>query len=239
MLDATEVAQMTEIARKMVNEAMQNLVRGTGGAMIPTPLVRPGVVGADAPPGGPVAVKADGDTSPITAVNATSGLIPSGTRVLISFLPPNGVFITGTFARAYPPIGVDYIAANQTTSSNTYTNLATTGPEVTIETGESAVVTISSWLANSTLGGGAAMSYDVSGATTKAAADDTAIQRSYAAAANTGIQASFVSYFGVDSPLGLLNPGINTFTAKYKRGAAGIGTSNFTDRFLIVQPFGD
>src|SRR4249919_3191349 len=124
MLDATEVAQMTEIARKMVNEAMQNLVRGTGGAMIPTPVTRPGTIGTDTDPGDSALVKADGDVTPIAAVNTTNGTIPSGTRVLISFIPPNGVFITGTFARAFTPISVDNVDPESSTSSDTLTDLA-------------------------------------------------------------------------------------------------------------------
>jgi hypothetical protein len=122
-------------------------------------------------------------------------------------------------------IKADLVSTQQTTTSGSYTNLATTGPTVTMRTGTSALVTVSSLMADTGIGASVYMSYAVSGSTTLAAADSRAL-RFDAAYANQTAQMSFQSY------LTTLVPGTNTFTAKYKEVG---GTGSFANRLLTVQ----
>ena len=118
------------------------------------------------------------------------------------------------------------VATSQTTTSTSYTDLATSGPAVTIQTGTKAFVTVSAHVNNSLQYGQGFVSFAVSGATTLAAADDVA----FAAAtplANIPNQASRVSY------LSALTAGSNVFTVKY-RVVSGTGT--FIYRYIIVEP---
>lgn len=109
------------------------------------------------------------------------------------------------------------------TSSTSYTDLATDGPEVTLVTGPSAFVFIRCALQNSTANAGINMSYAISGATTSAAADNRSIQLD-------GILAGEYWRMGAVSYVSL-TPGENTFTAKYKVGS---GNGIFSARFLAV-----
>lgn len=117
------------------------------------------------------------------------------------------------------------IFTTETTTSTAFTDLATVGPTITVTTGSNALICLSASIQNDGTGS-VRMAYDVSGATTQAAAD------------NRGI-----AHFGVANGGGVignpiwdpgLTPGINTFTAKY-RVASGTGT--FLSRRLAVIPF--
>src|SRR5690606_7794127 len=107
------------------------------------------------------------------------------------------------------------------------TNLTTAGPAVTVETGERALVLIGGIL-ESASDASAIMSFEVSGATTLSAADSRAASDAV----------------GVSTPLRLVNavyldsltPGVNVFTAKYRRSAAGSGSATFAGRTIIVIP---
>lgn len=127
--------------------------------------------------------------------------------------------------------GRDYIATAQTTTSTSYTNLATTGPTVTLTTGTKAIVNLFAGATNSNANSASAMSFAVSGATTIAASDAIGI-------AWDGIDDDADG--GVDevrkgvSVAVTLTAGSNTFTAKY---LAGSGTSTFQYRRLSVWCF--
>lgn len=114
-----------------------------------------------------------------------------------------------------------------TTTSTSYTStldLGSTGPALSITTGVAAIVLLSCALQNSTTNS-ARMAYDISGATTRAGAD------------NRGVSTFGVA--GSGSNLGIcvleqnLTPGVNTFTATYR--VAG-GTGTFNSRRLQVVP---
>jgi hypothetical protein len=109
------------------------------------------------------------------------------------------------------------VATAQTTSSATYTDLATSGPAVTVTTGTKALVIVSSAMRDT---GGTNntgyMSYAVSGATTVAATDASAI-----AFVSTSTTAGNIFRFSAASVV-TLTAGSNTFTAKYR-------TANVTD----------
>lgn len=121
------------------------------------------------------------------------------------------------------------ITTTQTTTSASYTNLATTGPSVTVTTGSSALILIAAGLSQNTLNGYASASYDVSGATSVSAGDDWAVTLR-AAVANQQITAGTA-----DFRTGL-TPGSNTFTMRYMAGSGG-GTATFFNRRIAVIPF--
>lgn len=121
--------------------------------------------------------------------------------------------------------GQAYVATDQSTTSDTFTDLATVGPQVTVTTGTSALLLATAEIYNTTTGG--VMGIAVSGATTRAAAEDyTSATSLIGTAANTII---------IVAELTGLTAGSNTFTCKYKRRGAA-GTPHFLERQLIVIP---
>lgn len=124
------------------------------------------------------------------------------------------------------------VATSQTTTSTSYTDLATVGPAVTVTIGSTgkALVTMHSAIANNTANLASCMGFAVSGATTIAASDPTCIGFTSAASA-VGIRA------GSTILLTGLTPGSTTFTAKYRMDP-GVGPAQFVDRRLAVTPLG-
>ena len=117
------------------------------------------------------------------------------------------------------------ISTSQTTSSGSYTDLATAGPAVTLTTGTKALVIINAGVTVGIADRGYA-SFAVSGATTIAASDAYAIyyegynpQRGSAA-----------------TRLTTLTAGSNTFTMKYRQ--TGGGTLTADNRTIIVIDLG-
>lgn len=118
------------------------------------------------------------------------------------------------------------VQTSQSTTSASYTDLATGGPAVTVLTGTKAIVTVGAQILSSLSGHAAMMSFAVSGATTLAAADANAAQ--YQAWANNAYgQLSFQVY------LTGLTAGSNTFTAKYRSDNAA-ATAQFAYRYISV-----
>jgi hypothetical protein len=117
------------------------------------------------------------------------------------------------------------VATYQSTTSTSYTDLATSGPAVTLTTGTKALVIITGLLEDFDSGIEKWMSFAVSGATTIAASDTRAIV--HHAASNNGkeLRASATSVV-------TLTAGSNTFTAKYRTGAA---TAYYGDRDIFVM----
>lgn len=120
------------------------------------------------------------------------------------------------------------IALSQdTTTSTSYIStldLGSAGPVLSITTGVNAIVLLSASLSNSTTLS-SRMAYDISGATTRAGAD------------NRGIGVFGVAGNGLNAGIAVLEqgltPGVNVFTATY-RVAGGTGTYN--SRRLQVIP---
>lgn len=113
----------------------------------------------------------------------------------------------------------------ETSTSTSYTDLATFGPEITVTTGGYAIVFLSGAIQNNGTGS-VRMAYDVSGATSISAADNRGIGHFGAAA--VGVVCGNAIYH--DN----LTSGVNTFTAKYRVSA---GTGTFESRRLQVLPF--
>ena len=116
-----------------------------------------------------------------------------------------------------------------TTTSTTFTDLtgAAIGPTVTVTTGTMALVFIHGQMGNSGTGS-ARMAYDVSGATTIAAADNRG-NAVFGVAGVTIATGTAVLHFGGVA----LTPGSNTFTAKYRVSS---GTGTFSARRISVLP---
>lgn len=119
------------------------------------------------------------------------------------------------------------VATAQTTTSTTYTNLATVGPEVTItSTGTRALVLMAFQGDNSTPASGGAASFSVSGATTLASSDDRALGHNVG---NTGF-----GYYSGTFAIVTINPGTNTFRMQYRVGG---NTGTFgRRRMLVIAP---
>ena len=120
------------------------------------------------------------------------------------------------------------VATEQTTTSTSYTDLATAGPAVTVTTGTKALVIVSANLWNSGATQNTFMGFAVSGATTVAANDNFALQV-YSGSGITTVTASF-AYIITG-----LTAGSNTFTAKYR---VITGTGNYRWRTITVVDMG-
>lgn len=123
------------------------------------------------------------------------------------------------------------VLTNQNTTSTSYTDLATTGPAVTVDTGTDVLIILSciSTKASGGAGFNSFMSVAVSGATTLAASDNNGINASSAGGA--GFQFSLSRAFLLSG----LTPGSNTFTAKYRVNGSDF---SFDHRDITVIPMG-
>ncbi|MER5252892.1 hypothetical protein [Streptomyces sp. NPDC002855] len=123
------------------------------------------------------------------------------------------------------------VATSETTTSTTFTDLATVGPEVTVNTGTMAFVVIGCALGNAVgATGDAMMTYAISGTTTVAASDNSEVARLIGDRNNFRYRASRASMVTG------LTPGDNTFTAKY-RSLNVAETATFLERHIAVIPF--
>jgi hypothetical protein len=123
------------------------------------------------------------------------------------------------------------VATLEGTTSQTFTDLTTSGPAVTITTGTKALVIVTSEMISGGLVGCVA-GYAVSGATTISATDTTAVRIDETANA-TGV----TSRASAVSRLTSLTAGSNTFTMKY-RSTVTARTADFKNREIIVIDLG-
>lgn len=120
------------------------------------------------------------------------------------------------------------VSTAETTTSTSYTDLATSGPAVTVTSGTSILIVITSILINNTAGERMFVGYDLSGATTQSAADGKAlILRSNSA--DTAFEGS-MSYVILET----VTAGTNTVTLKYRTTG---GTFDARFRRLTVLSF--
>src|SRR5262249_11952363 len=128
--------------------------------------------------------------------------------------------------------GATTITTSQTTTSGTYANLATAGPDVAVTipaSGNALVVVTANIQGPSGSSNFAYMSYSTTGACARDASDTDALQRSQGTSSSTGfIQASAVSVATG------LSAGAHTFRACYRTDGGGTGT--FANRTLVVVP---
>ncbi len=142
---------------------------------------------------------------------------------------PGGIFVaTGANAIAQRVPAGATVSSAQTTSSNSFVDLATVGPSVTLTTGTQAIVSIYSAMAVDTSNNQAESAFAVSGATSIAASSARCIQID-------GTPAGDEIRFGATFFQSGLTSGTNTFTMKYRTATSGtVGT--FTDRHIVVIP---
>lgn len=146
------------------------------------------------------------ETAPAKATTAGSYFVSTTLNAIVERIPDE-----------------DMVATSQTTTSTSYTDLATVGPTVTVTTGTTALVGLYNTNVNTGVTS-SLMSFAVSGASSIAANDNTAI----GIAGTSGVREGGVFLFTG------LTPGSNTFTAKYRVGA---GTGTYVDRRIWVMPF--
>ena len=165
---------------------------------------------------------------PFATSTARGTAIPSPTDGQYSYLQDTNSteFWNGSAwqaASALPTITQVEVLTSQSTTSGSYTDLATAGPAVTITTGTKALVVVGAQIYNT---GGAQdtwMSWAVSGATTRAAADKWAVMSQNPTSAS---RAYLITG---------LTAGSNIFTAKYRTQA---GTGNWLNRTITVMNMG-
>jgi hypothetical protein len=141
-----------------------------------------------------------------------------------------GYFVTSSLNEIMERIGVnDTILTSETTSSTSYTDLATIGPTVTTTTSNRALILWSGVITNNTADVTSRIGVEVSGASSIPAADTAALI--YDPPTPAGVMSAAQVLFAEG-----LTPGSNTFTLKYKVGSgASIGT--FFNRRVIVLPY--
>lgn len=117
----------------------------------------------------------------------------------------------------------------ESTTSTSFTDLATVGPEVTVDTGTTAMVMFACHTGNGTINLADWMGYEVTGASSLSASIDRAISVDGLPAA---LGNNYLGLWGFDMRSDL-TPGENTFTAKYQVSG---GEGYFTNRMLAVWP---
>lgn len=141
----------------------------------------------------------------------------------------SGQFFVSTAANSIaartPQIGS--VATGETTTSTTYADLATTGPQATVTSGTAALVFISSRLSNSTATAVCYASFQVSSASSVSADDRFAVEFQPESANRTMRATSALLVTG-------LTGGSNIFGMRYRVTA---GTGTFTFRQISVLPF--
>jgi hypothetical protein len=129
-----------------------------------------------------------------------------------------------TIAERIPTIAS--VLTSQTTGSNTYTDLATVGPQLTAATAATALIIITIRSSNNTAASGCFMGYEISGATSLAADDSRALINA------SGTNSLYMSWAVLS---GGLTAGSNTWTVKYRVTSGTTGT--FSDRRLTIIPY--
>lgn len=128
-------------------------------------------------------------------------------------------------------MGFDRVDTGQTTTSTSYTDLATTGPAVTATTGTWGLVIFNATQSNTTSGTPAVFSsVAVSGATTTAANDDWSLITD-----NDSVSALAPYHASLSAHRFTLTAGSNTFTMKYRVDG---GTGSYFRRRLMLYAVG-
>lgn len=166
-------------------------------------------------------------TLPAATWNATVRDNLNATAVALASVASQYFVATGVNALAARLIQTATVATSQSTSTTSYTNLATTGPQVTVTTGTIAVALFTAAVSNTVANSATDTSVAVSGATSIAASDAWRTVLDGVTANQINRVAGFHVFTG-------LNPGSNTFTVQYKVGS---NTGTWADRELLVFPF--
>lgn len=206
--------------------------------------MRQGQVVAVDVPNSTVDITLGGDPTVIPGVKHNSNYRPAVNDVIWVFSLGNDLLVFDRVG-AFGPSVIDTVAAGtvaaaQSRTSTSYGDLSTVGPSVTVSVSPSGrvLVQVSAWveaLVDGSSAVGGAMGIGATGANTLSAADDEAlvvfldIVCAVAVGGNTSIGASQVSLITG------LNPGVTTFTAKYRALVSG-ETVSFYNRRLWALP---
>lgn len=116
------------------------------------------------------------------------------------------------------------VGTNESTGSTSYVDLATVGPSVTVTTGTRALVFVTAQMHNGTADTECRAGFAVSGASTVAAADATALRTTSATTFDAYRATCMTMQTG-------LTAGSNTFKAQY---CVSAGTGQFQNRTIVV-----
>ena len=119
------------------------------------------------------------------------------------------------------------ITTQQTTASTSFTDLASTGPTVTVTTGTNAIVIVNCEMSNATAGQEALADFAITGASARSASSATAIT-AVSSAADERYRIGVTQLFTTG-----VSAGSNTFQMKYR--VTG-GTGTFLNRRLVILP---
>jgi uncharacterized protein YceK len=126
-------------------------------------------------------------------------------------------------------INRDFINAAESTTSSTFGNLATWGPQVLVTTGTAAITFLEAKLWNNTTGCASVMTYDVwQGQAVSVTGDDPQGLQFRSTGPNDFARCSCVDFNNFT-----LNPGQNRFISRYRCSS---NTANFDMRKIIVMP---
>jgi hypothetical protein len=176
-------------------------------------------------------VDAKGDIIVGTAADTVARLASSATNG--DLLTVDTSTATGlkwaTPASSSPASAAARVETEQSTTSSSFTDLTTAGPEVTLTTGTKVLVIITAEMLNSSGTESSLASFAVSGASTIPAGTYDWYVRSFVGTANERVRFSAASRFAG------YTAGSNTFTMKYRRTG---GTASFGQREIIVMDLG-
>lgn len=137
-----------------------------------------------------------------------------------------GYFVaTGVNAIAQRIIGTSFIGTAQPATSSTFSDLASTGPTVTVTTGTHALILFKAHVQHNTDNAVSAISCVISGATSSASTFDRSAQTDGVPLGNKNTICGF--------KYETLNAGSNTFKMQYYTNT---GTATFERRELVVIP---
>lgn len=141
---------------------------------------------------------------------------------------PGSIFVTSATNQVAERVpAASRVDVSEATTSTSFTDLATLGPAVTATTGSMAWIIVTARGNNGTASQPCLMSFEITGATTAAAADSRSLW----------LETDGTGEFpraSCGTMLTTLTPGSNTFTAKYRVGG---GTGTFHYREIVVIPF--
>lgn len=166
-------------------------------------------------------------TFPTSATRTTSLAGPQLNQLSMLDTAPGAIdyWNGNAWAPVKGSVAAAQVAAGESTASGSYVDLATVGPAVSLVTGTSVLLTLSTRFVGTGAGVTGLITYAVTGATTIAAADNNAI---YMPVLSSGNSMDFSRQFVITG----LTAGLNTFTAKY-RESGGVSVT-FTMRALSV-----
>lgn len=150
-------------------------------------------------------------TAPAVATSAGNLIVTTGLNAVTQRIPT-----------------VTLLATSEGTTSNTFVNLTTSGPSVTVTHGVKAMLILGCQVSNASSGSGGRMGVDISGSNTQAASDIN----SFEAKSGNVSDAYQGSWVTLHNPL---VAGSTTWLGKYK--VVGVGTATFSNRLIAVVPF--